>query len=84
MDRADVSHARISLQVLRGRASRASLQGVFIAVGAVLLATMAVTYLTAQGVSLDGVVQVQRTNFALWVLDLRRFPGNTIPAAPIP
>ena len=62
-----------NLRLLRERASKSSMQGVLIALVAVILATLAVTFITEQGISLDGMVHAQRTNFALWVLDLMPF-----------
>lgn len=62
-----------NLSILRERASKSSMQGVLIAVCAVILATLAVTYLTERSISLDGLIHAQKTNFALWVLNLMPF-----------
>ncbi len=73
MDNRDHHHSVINLRVLRERASRASLQGVLIAVVAVMLATLAVAFMADREVSLSGLIDAQRLNFALWVLDLMPF-----------
>lgn len=66
-------HPAINRAVLRERASKASFQGVLIAAVAVVAATLAVSYFSNNGISLDGMVEAQKTNFALWVLDLMPF-----------
>ena len=65
--------ASSNVRILHERASKASLQGVLIAVAAVILATMAVTYLNDKSITLSGLVNAQKTNFALWVLNLMPF-----------
>lgn len=59
--------------ILRARASKASMQGVTIAVVAVCIATVAVTYFNEQSITLEGLMRAQRTNLALWVLDCMPF-----------
>ena len=73
VDKSELQDFPINIRVLRERASRASLQGVLIASIAVVLATLAVTYVAEQGISLSGLIDAQRSNFALWVLDLMPF-----------
>ncbi|MFD2111989.1 putative bifunctional diguanylate cyclase/phosphodiesterase [Thiorhodococcus fuscus] len=73
MDASPIQDTRINLRVLHERASRASLQGILIAIVAVILATLAVCYVSERGISLEGLINAQRTNFALWVLDLMPF-----------
>jgi diguanylate cyclase (GGDEF)-like protein len=65
--------ASSNIRILRERASKSSQQGVLIAVIAVILATLAVTYLNDRSISLDGLIKAQQTNFALWVLNLMPF-----------
>ncbi|MBK6743222.1 MAG: bifunctional diguanylate cyclase/phosphodiesterase [Hydrogenophilales bacterium] len=65
--------ASSNVRILHERASKASFQGVLIAVAAVILATLAVTYLNDKSITLDGLVNAQKTNFALWVLNLMPF-----------
>ena len=58
-----------NVDILKSRASRLAMQGVFIAISAVIVATLAVTYADTQAVSLDGIMHAQRDNFVLWILD---------------
>lgn len=62
-----------NLSILRARASKASMQGVLIAVVAVCIATAAVAYLNEQTITLDSLIRAQKTNLALWVLDCMPF-----------
>jgi diguanylate cyclase (GGDEF)-like protein len=49
------------------------MQGVLVAMVAVILATLAVAYINDRAISLAGILQAQTSNFALWVLDLMPF-----------
>jgi diguanylate cyclase (GGDEF)-like protein len=73
MDRLGQAAAAANLRLLREKASRASMQGVFIALVMILLATLAVDYLTDGAISLTGLIQAQETNPVLWLLDLMPF-----------
>jgi diguanylate cyclase (GGDEF)-like protein len=59
--------------VLKARASKAALQGVIVAVIAVIVATLAVAYTDHQAITLDSIVRAQRDNFVLWILDTMPF-----------
>jgi diguanylate cyclase (GGDEF)-like protein len=62
-----------NIRILREKASLASMQGVLIAIVAALLATLAVAYLADQNITLSGLIHAQKTNFALWLLDMMPF-----------
>jgi diguanylate cyclase (GGDEF)-like protein len=62
-----------NVSILKARASKTALQGVIVAVGAAIVATLAVTYADHQAITLDGIMQAQRDNFVLWILDAMPF-----------
>lgn len=64
---------RQNVGILRASASKSSVQGVLIAFGAILLATLAVSFMNERAVSLDGLVRAQSQNLALWILDFMPF-----------
>jgi diguanylate cyclase (GGDEF)-like protein len=49
------------------------MQGVAIAIVAVVLATIIAAYMNDRSLSLAGLVRAQQTNFALWILDIMPF-----------
>lgn len=55
------------------RSSRTSVQGALIASAAVISATLLTAYAQPGGISLDSISTAQRTNAALWLLDLMPF-----------
>ena len=59
--------------ILKAKASKASMHGVLVAAGAVVIATLLVAYSDARIISLDGIVAAQRTNLVLWILDALPF-----------
>lgn len=73
MDRLGQAAAAANLRLLREKASRASMQGVFIALVMILLATLAVDFLGDSGISLTGMIEAQKSNPVLWLLDLMPF-----------
>lgn len=62
-----------SISLLRSRTSKYALQGTLIGVAAAILATVMVGYYHTGSISLDGMIQAQMDNAALWVLDLTPF-----------
>jgi diguanylate cyclase (GGDEF)-like protein len=64
---------RQNVGVLRASASKASIQGVLLAFATILLATLAVTFMSERSITLDGLVKAQSENLALWILDFIPF-----------
>lgn len=62
-----------NVALLRTRASRRAYQGMAVALAAVLVATVITEYMSSGGVSPAGMFHAQRTNPALWLLDLMPF-----------
>lgn len=62
-----------NLSILKSRARREAIQGVLIAGGAIVAATVMVTFFETRAVNLEGMIKVQSENFALWVLDAMAF-----------
>lgn len=59
--------------ILKARASKTAMQGVIVAVVAVIAATLGVSYAETHSLTLDGIVLAQRENFVLWILDALPF-----------
>jgi diguanylate cyclase (GGDEF)-like protein len=59
--------------LLKSRALRPSVYGVAIALVAVVTATLLVAAMQEGGISLASLLRAQRSNFALWILDLMPF-----------
>ncbi len=58
-----------NVKILKDRVSKTALQGVLIAIAAIIIATCLVSvYLTGE-VSTNGIIQAQKTNVALWFLN---------------
>jgi diguanylate cyclase (GGDEF)-like protein len=55
---------------LKAKATRQSLLGVVIALGAVIVATTLVAYVQDGRLTMQGLLRAQQTNFVLWFLDL--------------
>jgi len=55
--------------VLKSRVSKTALQGVLVAIAAVVTATLGVCYVNTGGVSLEGIIAAQKSNYALWILN---------------
>jgi diguanylate cyclase (GGDEF)-like protein len=60
-------------KILKSRASKASMQAVFIAVATAVGATLLASYTEFQSISVDGVIHAQTNNMVLWVLDVLPF-----------
>ncbi|MCW8886275.1 MAG: EAL domain-containing protein [Motiliproteus sp.] len=58
-----------NVRVLKSRVSKTAYQAVFIAMVAIIIATLAACYLSRGEISIDGIIHVQSTNYALWILD---------------
>ena len=58
-----------NVKVLRSRVSKTAWQGISIAVIALVIATLSVTYIDQGHLSIDGMIKAQSNNFALWVMD---------------
>jgi diguanylate cyclase (GGDEF)-like protein len=60
-------------RLLKSRVSKHAILGLLISVGCILLATTLAGFLESGSINLDSMVYAQKTNFALWVLDLMPF-----------
>lgn len=58
-----------NVKVLKARVSRTAYQGMGVAVVALIIATLAACFFDTGKVSLDGIMHVQQTNYALWIMD---------------
>ena len=58
-----------NVKILKGEVSKTAYQGVMIAIGSLLIATCLVSFYTVGQLSIDGIMQAQRENAALWLLD---------------
>lgn len=58
-----------NVRVLKSEVSKAAYQGVVIAITSIIIATLFVCFYQEGRISLDGIVNAQRSNYALWVLD---------------
>jgi len=63
----------ISISLLRQKASRHSITGVYIGLAAILVATVVSGYLTRGEIGFQAVLNAQKTNRVLWVLDAMPF-----------
>jgi diguanylate cyclase (GGDEF)-like protein len=62
-----------NVKVFRSRVSKTAWQGISVAALALITATFAVAYLESGNISVSSVLHAQKTNFALWILDLVPF-----------
>jgi diguanylate cyclase (GGDEF)-like protein len=62
-----------NVKLLKTSASKYAVYGVLIAVAAIIIATCLVSYYEQGRVTLDGIIQAQKTNVALWLLNLAPF-----------
>ncbi len=62
-----------NVDLLKARASKYAVYGVLIAVCAIIIATCLVSYVQHGNVSLSGIIEAQKTNVALWLLDFTPF-----------
>lgn len=72
MDKIQFSFTR-NFSILRAKASKPAIYGVLIAVIAIIIATLLGSYILTGQISLGGIIQIQKTNVALWFLDLSPF-----------
>jgi len=56
-------------QILKTEVSKAAYQGVLIAIIAIIVATLSVCYYQNGEITIVGVIQAQKNNFAIWMLD---------------
>ena len=64
---------RRNLDILKSRARKEALQGVFVAVGAIIAATLLVAFYSQGDISLGGIISAQQENLALWIIDAMAF-----------
>lgn len=57
------------LLLLRQKASQYALYGVLIASASVVIATLLVSYVMADAITIDGIILAQTSNIALWTVD---------------
>ncbi len=59
--------------LLKARASKYAVYGVVIAFVCIIVATLMVAYLEKGTINVDSIILAQKSNFALWVLDIMPF-----------
>ena len=64
---------REDLLLLREKASKYALYGVLIAGASVVIATLLVSYVMTDAISLEGIILAQTSNIALWTVDAMPF-----------
>ncbi|WP_432474787.1 putative bifunctional diguanylate cyclase/phosphodiesterase [Amphritea sp. HPY] len=69
MNRSTNDFLHNNVTVLKSRVSRAAFQGVLIAIAALIAGTFLACFFADGSVTLSGIMEAQRTNYALWVLD---------------
>ncbi|MFQ5935109.1 MAG: putative bifunctional diguanylate cyclase/phosphodiesterase [Acidiferrobacterales bacterium] len=62
-----------NVELLKGKASKHAFYGVFIALSAIIIATSLVAYYNTGTVTLAAIIEAQRDNKALWLLDVMPF-----------
>ncbi|WP_042646721.1 putative bifunctional diguanylate cyclase/phosphodiesterase [Legionella pneumophila] len=67
------SNLAYSTVILKGHVNRYAFLGLLISVGSILIASCIVSYQLTGSVSLGGFIQAQRSNPAIWILDLTPF-----------
>lgn len=67
------SNLAYSSVILKGHVNRYAFLGLLISVGSILIASCIVSYQLTGSVSLGGFIQAQRSNPAIWILDLTPF-----------
>lgn len=58
-----------NVRILRSEVSKTAYQGVLIAVVAIIIATFMACFVSTGKLSLDGILEAQKNNIALWILD---------------
>jgi len=59
----------LNVSALKGQASKTAYQGVLIALTAIIIATLAISFYTTGKISVTGIMQAQQENVSLWILD---------------
>jgi len=62
-----------NVHLLKAKAARPAMYGVFIAAAAIVVATLLVSYVSHGAISLEGIIDAQSHNAALWALDIMPF-----------
>ncbi len=74
MDRAMANNTfSDNVRVLKSEVSKTAYQGVAVAIASIVIATLAVCFYQNGGISIDGIINAQKNNFALWILDIVPF-----------
>ena len=60
-------------QLLKSKASKLSIAGIWISIGAIIVATIMTSYLQANEISLESVIEAQKNNASLWLLNTMPF-----------
>ena len=60
-------------KLLKSRASKLSIVGIWISIGAIIIATITTGYLQANEISLESVIEAQKNNASLWLLNTMPF-----------
>lgn len=60
-------------KLLKFRASKLSIVGVWISIGVIIIATITTGYLQANEISLESVIEAQKNNASLWLLNTMPF-----------
>lgn len=64
---------KTTTSLLKSQASKHAISGVIIAFFCIIIATLMVAFLEKGEINLDNIVYAQKSNFALWILDLMPF-----------
>ena len=62
-----------NVKLMKSRVTKYAVFGVLIAGTAVIVATLATSFMNTGAVSLEGILQAQKSNMTLWVLDVMPF-----------
>lgn len=62
-----------NVKLMKSRVTKYAVYGVLIAGAAVIVATLATSFIDSGGVSLEGIYQAQKSNMTLWILDAMPF-----------
>jgi len=60
-------------RLLKAKASRHAIYGVLIAAVAIVIATLGVAFTQTGRITVDGIIEAQRSNVTLWILDVMPF-----------
>ncbi len=64
---------RSNVNLLKSRASRTAYIGIAIAITTIIIATLVVSIFTTGVITINSIITVQKTNIALWILDIMPF-----------